>query len=155
MLGVDDGGTRQRACVGTTSLFLSSVLSCLSCRLRALSVWGHGHGPPFLHSPPPQTKHPSPRQRLSALSVLPALTPSPRQPLSALSILPALTHHPKKHPPHRQPLSALDLLSINNLVNYFGKTEASDNVEVGGVCGVSPLFGCLWGGVGWDGSLVF
>lgn len=29
-----------------------------------------------------------------------------------------------------QPLSALDLLSINNLVNYFGKTEASDNVEV-------------------------
>jgi hypothetical protein len=30
----------------------------------------------------------------------------------------------------KQPLSALDLLSINNLVNYFGKTEASDNVEV-------------------------
>lgn len=29
-----------------------------------------------------------------------------------------------------QPLSALDLLSINNLVNYFGKTEASDNVVV-------------------------
>ena len=37
------------------------------------------------------------------------------------------THHT---PMKSQPLSALDLLSINNLVNYFGKTEASDNVEV-------------------------
>ena len=30
-----------------------------------------------------------------------------------------------------QALSALDLLSVNNLINYFGKAEMTDNVEVG------------------------
>lgn len=31
-----------------------------------------------------------------------------------------------------QPLSAMDLLSVNNLVNYFGKCEETSNIEVGG-----------------------
>jgi hypothetical protein len=29
-----------------------------------------------------------------------------------------------------QPLSALDLLSVNNLINYFGKSEETNNIEV-------------------------
>jgi len=48
--------------------------------------------------------------------------------------LPIFSIHGNHDDPSRdgntEPLSAMDLLSVTNLVNYFGKASATDNVEV-------------------------